>query len=79
MRLNDVYRQARQSSRLDLCRFMLDMRRAGVRLRYYRGRYFWRGPAAFVDNLQQALRATSVRCQWDHMGLGFVVYPVQSL
>ncbi len=33
------------------------------------------GPAVDVDNLQDALGATKVRCQWDNLGLGWIVYP----
>jgi hypothetical protein len=28
-----------------------------------------------VDDLQDALGATRVRCQWDQFGRGWVVYP----
>jgi hypothetical protein len=28
-----------------------------------------------VDDLQEALGVTTVHCQWDHMGLGWIVYP----
>ena len=40
-----------------------------------RGRFFWTGPAVVVDDLQDALSATRVSCQWDSMGRGWVVYP----
>jgi hypothetical protein len=33
------------------------------------------GPAVNVSDLQVAIRAMTVEVQWDHLGLGFVVYP----
>ena len=64
-----------------LRRFMGDMKRAGLKskMRYYEGRNFWTGPAVVVDDLQDALSHTKVKCQWDNMGRGFVVYPRQSM
>lgn len=59
----------------DCARFVEDMEAAGLEPYHYRGRFFWEGPAVDVDNLQDALGATGVRCQWDNMGLGWVVYP----
>jgi hypothetical protein len=56
-------------------RFVRDMERASLRVQHYRGRFYWEGPAVVVDNLQDALGTTRVPCQWDHMGLGWVVYP----
>lgn len=79
MTLNEVYRKAKAEGKSDLCRFMRDMRRAGLRMRYYQGRFWWKGPAVEVRALQDALSATKVKCQWDGMGLGTVVYPRQSL
>lgn len=43
----------------------------------YRGRGMWRGPAVNVDNVSEVQRLTSVPLQWDSMGLGMVVYPVE--
>ena len=60
---------------LDHLRFVEDMEEAGLDVRQYRGRFFWTGPAVVVDDLQDALSATNVRCQWDNMGRGWVVYP----
>jgi hypothetical protein len=59
----------------DHLRFAADMEDAGIDVRHYRGRFFWRGPAVVVDDLQDALGATRVRCQWDQFGRGWVVYP----
>lgn len=57
-------------------RFVKDMRAAGLRLRHYNGRWFWSGPAVSVDRVQDAQKATKVRCQWDQLGMGYIVYPV---
>lgn len=79
MTLNEVYQKAKANGQHDICRFMRDMRRAGIRVRYYRGRYYWTGPAADVDSIDEALQATKVQCRWDNMGKGYVVYPRQGL
>ena len=59
----------------DHVRFAEDMEQAGLRVQEYRGRFWWKGPAVTVDDIQDALGSTKVRCQWDQMGLGWVVYP----
>ena len=59
----------------DHLRFVEDMEEAGLEVKNYRGRFYWEGPAVQVDDLQDALRATKVRCQWDNLGLGWIVYP----
>ena len=58
--------------------FVADMQQADLEVEHYHGRFFWEGPAVRVDDLQDALRHTDVRCQWDNMGLGYIVYPKQS-
>ncbi len=55
--------------------FVRDMEAAGLEPYHYRGRWYWEGPAVNVDDLQDALSNTKVPCQWDNMGLGWVVYP----
>lgn len=55
--------------------FIEDMDEAGLEVQHYRGRFFWEGPAVPVDDLQDALSATKVPCQWDNLGLGWIVYP----
>ena len=55
--------------------FVADMEAAGLEVRDYQGRYFYKGPAVAVDDLQDALSHTKVKCQWDHLGLGYIVYP----
>jgi hypothetical protein len=81
MTLKECWDEAKRSGREDVWRFMRDMKRAGLKskMRYYEGRSFWTGPAVVVHDLQEALSATKVKCQWDNMGLDFVVYPRQSL
>lgn len=79
MTLKETYQAAKDKGRDEIRRFMRDMRRAGLRMRHYRGRYFWEGPAVSTDSLQEVLSATKVKCQWDSLGLGYIVYPRQSL
>lgn len=67
---------ARRYTEPDALAFVEDMTAAGLDVWHYRGRWFWEGPAVSVDDLQDALGATRVRCQWDELGLGWVVYPV---
>ena len=43
----------------------------------YAGRFFWKGPAISVDRLG-TFAAPGVATQHDNMGLGFIVYPVES-
>jgi hypothetical protein len=62
----------------DCVRFVKDMTKAGLEPYHYHGRFFWHGPAVNVDNLQDALSNTKIKCQWDSMGLGYVVYPITS-
>lgn len=77
--LKEVYQSARSKGRQDIARFMRDMRRAGIRMRPYRGRGFWSGPAVATDDVQKVIRATPVKLQWDSLGRDSIVYPVQSL
>ncbi len=81
MTLEECWDKARKMGYEDVRRFMRDMKRAGLKskMRYYEGRNVWTGPAVVVDDLQDALCHTKVKCQWDNMGMGFVVYPKQSI
>lgn len=79
MKLSELYRKARETGRSDLMRFMRDMKRAGLRIQEYHGRWYWHGPAVVADGLQDVLSRTRVPCQWDSMGRGVVVYPRQGL
>ena len=79
MKLKECYAKAKQNGYDDVSRFMRDMKRAGVKMRWYEGRFNWTGPAASVNNIQDVLSHTKVPCQWDGMGLGYIIYPVQSI
>jgi hypothetical protein len=51
---------------------------AGYPVKEYHGRYFYVGPAVFIEaeDLQALIRATTMPLQWDSMGKsGLVVYP----
>lgn len=56
-------------------RFRKDMKKAGLEVQEYKGRYFYEGPAVVVKDLQDAIRVTDIPLQWDHMGLQWVIYP----
>lgn len=55
--------------------FCLDMAAAQLPVTHYDGRFCWSGPSAIVDDLQDVLGATKVKCVWDELGTQFVVYP----
>jgi hypothetical protein len=55
--------------------FCLDMAAASQPIRHYEGRFFWVGPAVQVADLQDALSYTKVKCLWDELGKGWIVYP----
>jgi hypothetical protein len=63
-----------------LDRFALDMDEAGIDWEDYHGRSYYHGPAARTDSffsLQDIIRATKVKVQWDSMGRdGYIVYPL---
>jgi len=44
-------------------------------IQHYRGRYFYEGPAVITPDVQDVVRATKVKVQWDNMGRDYVVYP----
>jgi hypothetical protein len=62
-------------------RFAAEAREAGWNVCKYQGRFWYDGPAVVTDDestdrdLQAAIRATTVRVQWDNLGLNYVVYP----
>lgn len=61
--------------------FVKDMEKAGIAVRPYAGRWFWKGPAVATNadlDLQDVIRATTVPLQWDQLGLHLIVYPVAS-
>lgn len=55
--------------------FAEEVRKAGLRVFEYRGRFWYHGPAVEVSDIQEAIRATTVQVRWDNLGLNFVVYP----
>jgi hypothetical protein len=67
----------------DCAKFVEDLGEAGIETEHYRGRWFWQGPAARTDeggwpSLQDVIRATDVKLQWDNLGRDWIVYPVAS-
>jgi hypothetical protein len=68
-------RERIQWSDPDHSRFAVDMERAGLGIRHYRRRFFWHGPAVVVSDRELAVSATDVACQWDQIGLDWIVYP----
>jgi len=79
MSLKEIYQTAKLNGQTDICRFMRDMKRAGLSMRPYNGRCYWHGPSVVVDDLSDAMSATRVKTQWDRMGLSYIVYPRESL
>jgi hypothetical protein len=58
--------------------FEQEAEQAGYQVEEYRGRYFYVGPAVFIEaeELQDLIRATTMPLQWDSMGKsGLIVYP----
>jgi len=51
------------------------MAAAQLPVKHYGGRFFWSGPSVIVDDLQDVLGATRVKCIWDELDSRFVVYP----
>jgi hypothetical protein len=55
--------------------FCLDMAANQIPVAHYEGRFFWSGPSARVTDIQDVLSNTKVKCLWDAMGKGWIVYP----
>ena len=61
--------------------FVKDIEEHGFEWIMYKGRFFYEGPAVMSDeqsnmkNMQEIIRATKVQCQWDNLGLDYIVYP----
>lgn len=81
MKLKELYKKAKDGGYTEVARFMRDMKKAGLlsQMRYYQGRFYWTGPAVTVSDIQEVLSQTKVKCQWDNMGLDYIVYPKQSI
>lgn len=65
-------------SNTECLKFIDDMADVGLEISHYRGRNFWEGPAVYVDDIQDCLSNTKVKCQWDNLGKGYIVYPKAS-
>lgn len=66
----------------DAVRFVNDMQRKGYDVHHYKGRFYWEGPSVQTSrkhgvDLDDIIKATRVKLQWDNMGLDLVVYPVK--
>lgn len=58
--------------------FREDMLSAGIPVEEYKGRNFYEGPAVYTTDeldLQDIIRATTVKVMTDNMGRDLVVYP----
>jgi hypothetical protein len=47
MKLSELYRLGKTQGKTEACRFMRQMKRAGLKLEFYQGRSFWTGPTRF--------------------------------
>lgn len=56
--------------------FVEDMEDAGFEVEHYRGRSFWEGPAVRVADPGDATCETKIKCQFDSLGRGYIVYPL---
>ena len=56
-------------------KFCQDMRGYDIDVRFYRGRNFYAGPAAEADSISDIMSKTTVKCNYDTMGEGYIVYP----
>lgn len=79
MKLSEVYGTAKEHDKTQLCRFMRDMKRAGLKQRVYYGRLSWSGPAVVCEDIEAVLANTNVPCLSVKKGRRFVVYPRQGL
>lgn len=57
--------------------FVRDMLAAGLKdqILHYNGRNLYTGPAVTAELMSDVMSRTSVRCEWDQLGLGVIVYP----
>lgn len=61
--------------------FKAAMERNGLTVQLYQGRWFWKGYGVSIDryDLEEVKRMTKVALQYESLGLGYIVYPVQSM
>jgi hypothetical protein len=50
-------------------------KKANLKVIDYCGRNFYQGPAVSCNDIQDVLSVTKVKCNWDNLGKGFIVYP----
>lgn len=60
--------------------FVEDMEESGIEWEDYHGRFMYHGPAVRTDEnnwpaLQDVIRATKVKLQWDNLAFDWIVYP----
>ncbi len=79
MKMSVVYATAKSQEKKQLCRFMRDMKRAGLKQRYFHGHSSWSGPAVVCEDIESVLSETSVPCQSLQRGTRFLVHPKQGL
>lgn len=62
-------------------KFKAAMERNGLKVRLYKGRWFWKGYGVSIEryNLQEVMSFARVGLQHETLGLGYIVYPVQSM
>lgn len=56
-------------------KFKADMDEARIAYSDYNGRGGWKGPAVRTDDPEEVMASTTVICQKDQMGKGWIVYP----
>lgn len=57
-------------------KFVQECEAAGFEVRHYCGRNFYEGPAVEHHDIQEVIRATSMKVVWDNMGKSdFIIYP----
>jgi hypothetical protein len=79
MKLSEVYATAKTQDKKQLCRFMRDMKRAGLKQRFFRVQSSWSGPAVVCADVEAVLSETKVPCQSHQKGSRFLVHPKQGL
>lgn len=60
----------------DFNTFVEEMEESGFEVEHYNGRFNFSGPAARCEHYSDVMAATTVRCQYDNMGLSYIVYPI---
>ena len=79
MKLKEVYATAKTQEKKQLCRFMRDMRRAGIKQRFFKGQSSWSGPAVVCSDVEAVLAETKVPCKSYQKGSRYLVHPKQGL